>query len=403
MLRESNNPSRSWLATPPAASWPNPEETELNPYIKWRKLLWSWHHSIEKGWSDEDFIDLITAVDKEIAAIDGNGFRITPSGEWEEVSEVLPDICFWKDETVNVAGSHKARHLMGVLLHLAVEAVHSDRRLAISSCGNAALAAATVARAVSRPIDVFIPTWANPDVVKKLKDLGASIHVCERKVGEIGDPCMKRFQEAVQLGAFPFGVQATENTMALDGGRSIGWELAEQISTNQIDYLFVQVGGGALLTSCVIGLLEAKRFGILDQIPKVCAVQTEGCAPFDRAWRGIPRFDTPDEKVDYANENAEILMTPWQEPKSLATGILDDVTYDWLGVVRGLAHTGGESIVASEQQIVDAHSLVNSLGVPAEPTGSAAVAGVMGALNSGYIERQDRVGVLLTGIQHPSR
>jgi len=399
VLEQPNRNSRSWLETPPQASWPVSEDTGSNPYIKWRKLLWSWHRSIEKGWSDEDFISLVTAIDEGIEAIDGKGFRITPTGVWNGASGNLPEFCLWKNETLNVAGSHKARHLMGVLLHLAVEAVHSDRRLAISSCGNAALGAATVARAVNRPIDVYIPTWANPSIVEKLEDLDASIHVCERETGEIGDPCMNRFQEAIRLGSLPFTVQASENILTLDGGRSIGWELAEQISANPIDYLFVQVGGGALLTSCVIGLLEAKRFGIIDRVPMVCAVQAEGCAPFDRAWRRLPQTGTAEEKVSYASENAETLMTPWKTPEGLATGILDDVTYDWLGVVKALADTRGESIVASEREISDAYELVNSLGVATEPTGSAAVAGVISSLKSGYLKRSDRVGVLLTGIK----
>ena len=400
MLSDSEITSRSWLKTHPSSCWPEPAENELNPFIKWRKLLWSWHRAIEKGWSDEDFLGLVTEVSKAIEAIEGHGFRITPSGTWDDVSELLPEFCLWKNETINVGGSHKARHLMGVLLHLAVDAVESDRRLAISSCGNAALGAATVASAVNRPIDVFIPTWANPDIVKKLENLGALIHVCERKAGEGGDPCMNRFQEAIQSGSVPFSVQASENVMALDGGRTIGWELAEQIFTNEIDSLFIQVGGGALLTSCSIGLLEAQKFGVLDKVPRVCAVQTEGCAPFDKAWREIPQIGNAEEKVEYALANAETLMTPWANPKSIATGILDDITYDWIGVLNALVKTGGGSIVALETEIASAYELVNSLGIQVEPTGSASVAGVINALKSGYLKRSDRVGVLLTGIQH---
>ena len=287
---------------------------------------------------------------------------------------------------------------MGVLLHLAVNASDTGQRLAISSCGNAAIGAATVARAVNRPIDVFIPTWASPKIVDQLEGLDATIHVCDRKVGELGDPCMNRFQEAIKKGSLPFSVQASENILALDGGRTLGWELAEVIASNTIDHLFIQVGGGALLTSCTIGLLEAKEFGILENVPKVCAVQAEGCAPFDKAWKGLPQETTDQEKIDYAISNAETLMSPWEKPESLATGILDDITYDWIGVVKALAHTGGESIVASEKEIAMAYDLVHRQGVNAEPTGSAGVAGVISALKAGYLQRSDRVGVLLTGV-----
>ena len=81
-----------------------------------------------------------------------------------------------KNETGNVSGSHKARHLMGLLIHLevverlglAMRRGSEGQHLAIASCGNAALAAAVVARAAARPLEVFIPTTADPKVVARL-------------------------------------------------------------------------------------------------------------------------------------------------------------------------------------------------------------------------------------------
>ena len=84
-----------------------------------------------------------------------------------------------KDETGNVSGSHKARHLMGIMstsrsLERAGLVTREHRRaLAIASCGNAALAAAVVARAAGRPLDVFVPPDAHPGVLDRLVALGA--------------------------------------------------------------------------------------------------------------------------------------------------------------------------------------------------------------------------------------
>ena len=102
-----------------------------------------------------------------------------------------------KNETGNVSGSHKARHLMGVMLYLRVIAAArlsvgdglAHRRLAIASCGNAALAAAVIARAADWPLDVFIPPDASAAVVGRLKELGAKIAVCARQGGEAGGGC----------------------------------------------------------------------------------------------------------------------------------------------------------------------------------------------------------------------
>ena len=172
-------------------------------------MLWSWHKAIDRGWKDEDFILLVKQINDAIERTTESKFTITPTGIWENASDLLPSSVIWKDETQNVGGSHKARHLMGLLLHLAIDSIEDNKRLAISSCGNAAIGAATVARAAGRPIDVFIPTWANPSIVAELESLGAQIHVCERKKGQLGDPCMVEFHKAVESGSLPFGVQAT--------------------------------------------------------------------------------------------------------------------------------------------------------------------------------------------------
>ena len=395
--------TNSWLETPEGAAWPTADSDETNPFVRYRELLWSWHRWIDSGLDDDDFVAMVHNLDDSVKEVAGTGFVTTPARWVDSLGEDSQAPVFAKDETGNVGGSHKARHLMGLLLHFAVDAVannagtNSNARLAISSCGNAALGAATVARAANRPIDVFIPTWADPKVVALLDSLEATIHVCERRVHESGDPCMLRFQEAVSGGALPFGVQATENLWTLDGGRTIGWELADQLGADSVDHVFVQVGGGALLTSCAIGLLEGTALGPLERVPRVWAVQSEGCAPFDRAWSQIPAAASVDERLRLAEQQADRLMTPWSDPSSSATGILDDVTYDWLGVARALLETGGSSVLATEDGIESANQRVRSAGYNADHTGSAGYAGLLTALREGSISphRHNRI----TGIR----
>ena len=404
----------SWLETPPRASWPDSEGGQANPFVRYRKLLWSWHRWIDAGLDDNDFVAMVHALDDSVKEVAGTGFVTTPARWVDSLGEDSQAPVFAKDETGNVGGSHKARHLMGLLLHLAVDAAAVDAaadnagattgangnaRLAISSCGNAALGAATVARVARRPIDVFIPTWADPKVVAVLEALEATIHVCERQASEPGDPCMLRFQEAVAGGALPFGVQATENLWALDGGRTIGWELADQLGAGSADHVLVQVGGGALLTSCAIGLLEGTALGPLERVPRVWAVQSEGCAPFDRAWSRIPAAASVDERLRLAEQHADRLMRPWSDPSSSATGILDDVTYDWLGVARGLLETGGSSVLATEDDIESANQRVRSAGCNADHTGSAGYAGLLAALREGAVSPTDKTAVLITGVR----
>ncbi len=400
----------SWLETPAGAEWPTGDSDEANPFLRYRRLLWSWHRWIDAGLNDNDFVAMVRTLDDSVRSVDGTGFVTTPARWDSSLTAASGAAVFAKDETNSVGGSHKARHLMGLLLHLAVDALadtagtaaagtNGNVRLAISSCGNAALGAATVARAAGRPIDVFIPTWADPKIVALLDSLDATIHVCERQPDEMGDPCMLRFQEAVSAGASPFGVQATENLWTLDGGRTIGWELSDQLGADSADHVLVQVGGGALLTSCAIGLLEGAALGPLGHVPRVWAVQAEQCAPFETAWSQIPGAASVDERLKLAERQADRLMVPWPDPSSAATGILDDVTYDWLGVARALLLTGGSSVVATEDDIGSANEAVRDAGYNADHTGSAGYAGLLAALLEGAIPPTDTAAVLITGIR----
>jgi threonine dehydratase len=340
--------------------------------------------------------DLVTGLDEAVARVDGVGFVTTPFGRSDALSEALGfavDGGVWvKDETGGVGGSQKARHLFTILLHLrAAETIgHLTERppLAISSCGNAALAAATLARAADWPIDVYVPTWMSDGFGDELDRLGAGVHRCERRAADpAGDPAMLRFREAVAAGAIPFTVQGPENALALDGGRTLGWEIREQLAEQRagaLDRIFVQVGGGAFAT-CVGATRPARRFH---------AVQAEGCAPLALAWERAGAVRAAGPEV-LAARWAE-LMTPWPDPHSLADGILDDETYDWLGVFSAIGRTGGTPVVASEADVVAAHRLARSAGFDVSATGSAGLAGLLAIADT--IEPTERVAVVMSGV-----
>lgn len=384
-----------------------------NPFIVHdRRFAWA-AAAAAKGMTDAARHALVDDLDARVRAIDGVGFVTTPFGRSDALSDELgftADGGVWvKDETGGVGGSQKARHLFSILLHLRASEllgnVRERSRLAIASCGNAALAAATLARAADWPIDVFVPTWMSDGFGKRLNELGAMTHRCERRGDDSpGDPALLRFREAVVAGAVPFTVQGPENALCLDGGRTIGWEITDQIRADQLlgtdgsgrlDRMFVQVGGGAMAACLGAGLLES---GV--SAPLI-AVQTEGCAPFDRAVNRVD--DDPTPGTEWATA-----MVPWDDPHSLADGILDDETYDWLGVLDAIRRSGGSSVVAAESNVVRAHELASAAGFDVSPTGAAGLAGVLQLLDEPGGDRvdvqgdpitpDDRIGIVLSGI-----
>ncbi len=376
-----------------------------NPFIRYRAFLDSYRLARSRGWSDADFVARVSELDQAVAAVSGNGFTITPFAECHDLARQLdlPNRVWVKDDTHNVGGSHKGRHLFGVMLHQLVTPGAAGGELAIASCGNAAVAAAIVARAVERPLRVFIPTWADPLVVARLEELHARIEVCERRAGEVGDPAFLRFTEAIDAGAVPFSVQGTVTATTIDGGRTLGWELAEQIGERSITgpvRLPLQIGGGAMAASVAGGLADGVRRGLADVHPIYHPVQSEACAPLVRAWDRLMRIDGGiDHRLGEARRQPDRFMWAWEDVGvSAASGILDDVTYDWLPVVDATMRSGGFAVVVSEGQIVEANRRAKrGTGVAVSPTGSAGVAALLTEAVRDALDPADQIVVIFTG------
>ena len=373
---------------------------KANPFIRFRSLL----HAYHEGLTDPEFCALVRDLDDRVAEVEGHGFTATPFARADELSRSLGFSSrggvFVKDETGNVSGSHKARHLFGVLIWLEVAErlglTQSRPDLAIASCGNAALAAAVVAAAGERRLRVFVPTLADPRVVERLERLGAQVTFCPRERGCHGDPTVHRLHEALAEGALPFTCQGNLNGLAVEGGHTLAWELAD--SGPAFDRLFVQVGGGALASACIRGLEEAVALGALPAMPRVDTVQTKGAWPLKRAFDRVVECGD----LEYAARHRSEFMWPWEEePRSIAYGILDDETYDWLAVVEGMLATGGTPVVVDEEQLGVANTLaLETTGIDVDPTGSAGLAGLLTLRAAGEIGHDDRVAVLFTGINH---
>ncbi|MCX4244762.1 pyridoxal-phosphate dependent enzyme [Paraliomyxa miuraensis] len=413
-----------------------PESIEGNPFVVFGRLLSHSHRAAALGVDDVELRALVEGLDAAVSEIDGTGFRPTPLRSAVSLSSHMSGPAFelWlKDETDNVSGSHKARHLMGVMIHLRLAEVAGlfppaalRSRLAIASCGNAALAAAVVARAVRWPLDVFVPPDADADVLERLIQLEAAITSCVRD-GSPGDPCYRAFRDALARGALPFGVQGSDNGLAVEGGLTLGYELADQVrrGPGRLDLLVVQVGGGALASACMQALRDAVSLGVLPKVPRLCTVQTASAWPLRRAYElvvraiatrlgEVPPADprlradwlrhrVPAELVDEALRHAATHrrdhMWPWEStPRSVAHGILDDETYDWWALCEGMIRSGGWPVVVDEPTLVEAREAVRRrVQVDATATGTAGVAGVMHMHRSGRVFGGEIVGALVTG------
>jgi hypothetical protein len=98
-------------------------------------------------------------------------------------------------------------------------------------------------------------------------------------------------------------------------------------------------------------------------------------------------------------------MWPWEgEPKSIARGILDDETYDWLAVVRGMMATGGHPVVVDENVLERAHEVGRmATRIDVDHTGTSGLAGFLAMRDRGEVGPEERVAVLFTGAQRETR
>ncbi len=413
-------------------------DPEPNPFLRYRRLLHVYLVGRRRGLTDDGYLARVEELDQAVAAVDGIGFRETPFGREPGLERATGAAGVWvKNETGNVAGSHKGRHLMGVMIWLATMGRLDHRRaardelLAAASCGNAGLAAAVVARAAGRQLEVYVPDHAQGSVLERMQRLEAVPVTCRRTAAGAGDPCYEQLHESLARGSLPFTCQGNENGLVADGGLTLAWEMVSRLRAEgaELDRLFVQVGGGALAAACCQALREALELGLIARLPRIHGVQTASCYPLWRAWRrvvgrllGLPADDAPAapaEAAAWAEEAArqpparlaEALanaashrsefMRPWPgEPASVAYSILDDETYDWLAVVEGMLVSGGWPVVLAEDEILAGRELARAAtAIPADATGTAGLAACLAASRARLDLSAESVGVLFTGVE----
>lgn len=407
----------------------------------------------------EPYLRILDAMTDRLLRLEGRDFDVTPLREEPGLASALhrSGPLWVKNETGNVTGSHKGRHLMGTLLYL--EALRTLQRagpkkvLAIYSCGNAALGAAAVTRAGGYELHAFVPEDVDPTVAAMLAERGTVVEKIPRSSTGAGDPCYLAFQKALtENGWLPFACAGNDNWSNIEGGATLGWEMVVQLldRSERIDSVVIQVGGGALARSIAQAFEEALQLGLIGERPRIHVCQPAGGFPFVRAHllalaeiarRSGLAFDLdydpgadpvvqlqktaafararPDQIQEVAAfvqrsfespvvqsflkdmaGKAGHFMWPWDGaiPHSLAHGILDDVTYDWYYLLLSVLRSGGRAEILAEETIRDACEKAQTCTkIPVCPTGASGLAGLIQLQASGAVATGEAVGLFFTG------
>jgi threonine synthase len=279
-----------------------------------------------------------------------------------------------KDEGLNPTASFKARGL-ACAVSMCVEL--GIRKVAIPSAGNAASAMAAYAAAAGIAAHIFMPRDVPQANYLESMAYGAQVTLVD---GLISDCSRMMAERGAAEGWFDIGT--LKEPYRIEGKKTMGYEVAEQLDWELPDAIFYPTGGGVGLIGMWKAFEEMERLGwIGGRRPKMIAVQAEGCQPVVRAFEENQPFSR-------FYENAQTVAAGLRVPKPLG---------DFL-VLQAVRRSGGTAIAVSDDAMLDAGArLAADEGIYAAPEGAACVAALEKLLVSGFLKRTDRIVLYNTG------
>jgi threonine synthase len=279
-----------------------------------------------------------------------------------------------KDEGLNPTGSFKARGL-SCAVSMAVEL--GIRKLAIPSAGNAASAMAAYAAAAGIAAHIFMPRDVPQANFVECEAYGAHVTLVD---GLISD-CAKLVAAGAQREGW-FDVTTLKEPYRVEGKKTMGYELAEQLNWQLPDAIFYPTGGGVGLIGMWKAFGEMEALGwIGPKRPKMIAVQVEGCQPVVRA------FEKGAQRTEFW-ENASTVASGLRVPKPLG---------DFL-VLNAVRESGGTAIAVSDHELLDAGiRLASEEGLFIAPEGAACISALEKLLANGFLHKDEQIVIYNTG------
>ncbi|HEY7356359.1 MAG TPA: threonine synthase [Ktedonobacterales bacterium] len=276
-----------------------------------------------------------------------------------------------KDDTRNPTSSFKDRaSAIGV-----TKAAELGRdTISVASTGNAASSLAGFAANMGLRAFIFVPETAPEAKVTQLLVYGATVFSVH---GSYDQAYYLAMDAAAEFGWY--NRNCAINAYLVEGKKTCGLEIGEQLQDNMADWLAVAVGDGCTIAGIWKGLVEMQKLGVLSRLPRLLGVQAEGAAPIYQSFHsGKPLEPIP------ANTVAD----------SIAVGHPRNSTK----ALRAVQASGGAYVTVSDAAILAAiPRLARATGVFAEPAGVASLAGVIAARESGLIGPRERVITVATG------
>jgi threonine synthase len=318
------------------------------------------------------YAPVLAPADAHIVSL-GEGW--TPLVRTPRLGSRLGAESLWvKDEGLNPTASFKARGL-SCAISMCVEL--GIRKVAIPSAGNAASALAAYAAAAGLESYIFMPADVPQANYLECKAYGAHVELVDGLIGDCGRMVAERGPAEGW-----FDVSTLKEPYRIEGKKTMGFEVAEQMDWELPDAIFYPTGGGVGMIGMWKAFEEMEKLGwIGGRRPKMIAVQAEGCAPVVRAYE-------ENEPRSRFFEHAHTLAAGLRVPKPLG---------DFL-VLEAVRSSGGTAVAVSDDEMLDAGvQLAADEGIYAAPEGAACVAALSKLLAKGFLRPTDRIVLYNTG------
>src|SRR6516164_4589037 len=279
-----------------------------------------------------------------------------------------------KDEGLNPTASFKARGL-SCAVSMCVEL--GIRKVAIPSAGNAASAMAAYAAAAGIEAHIFMPRDVPQANYIECKAFGAHVTLVDGLISDCGRMVA---EEGPKEGWFD--VSTLKEPYRIEGKKTMGYEVAEQMDWELPDAIFYPTGGGVGMIGMWKAFDEMERLGWIGaRRPKMIAVQAEGCQPVVRAF-----------------EEHEPRSRFWEDARTVASGLRVPKPLGDFLVLEALRKSGGTAIAVSGSEMLDAGArLASEEGIFAAPEGAACAAACEKLLACGFLKSADRIVLYNTG------
>jgi threonine synthase len=326
-------------------------------------------------WDMWRYAALLPLLDRESPVTLGEG--ATPLLDAPALASAVGVRRLWiKDEGLNPTASFKARGMSAAVTRAKSLGAPG---FVVPTAGNAGAALAAYGAAAGLPVRVYAPETTPAPILRTIRALGADLITVPGHIGDAGR-CAR--EDAARTGFFD--VSTLREPYRIEGKKTMGLELAEQLGWTLPDVILYPTGGGTGLIGMWKAFRELREIGWLDAdapLPRMISAQASGCAPIVRA------FAAGDERA-----------VPWEDPRTHASGLRVPGPLGDRLILRALRESQGDAAAADEDAIRAATLEIGAAtGVDAAPEGGCALAVCRALVRGGRLAADSTVVLFNTG------